>query len=157
MFGPLVVALSLLPVGQAFADTAREGQYRHQACYVGPQQVLSLSKDQLGGSYWVNGASLAEKEDFFGNLVASCVGSWSVINGDFGDSGVCEYTDSAGDKFFGVYSRRNADLGTWRTTGGTGKYAGMVMSGQYKPMPQLAQPAGQFVGCSVQWGAWKVR
>lgn len=149
--------LCLLGVSSVSAQVAKEGKYDNQGCYIGPHYVIAHSKDQMAGSYAAYGVNLGSPGQLFHNASGACYGSWTLINGEFNDSGACEVTDPDGDKFLGLYSRKNQENGSWRVTGGTGKYNGMVNTGYFIPLTQAPQPAGQVAVCNRQVGSWKLR
>ena len=70
---------------------------------------------------------------------------------------MCESTDQSGDKFFGVYSKNGDEDGTWRVTGGTGKYEGMDQSGKFNLAVQKPTLPGQLGGIFHWWGNYKMR
>jgi hypothetical protein len=85
------------------------------------------------------------------------VGAWTLVNGQYSESSACEYVDGAGDKFFGVASRKNDEEGTWQVLGGTGKYAGLTNTSRWKPITDAPQPDGYSVVCLRDRGSWKLR
>lgn len=141
----------------AAADLPRDGTYDHQSCYVGPHYVIAHSKDHMAGSYAATGGSLAPAGDPFHAASGVCYGAWTLLNGEYSESGACEFTDGSGDRFMGVYSRRNQEKGIWRMVGGTGKFVGISGSGHFIPGTALPQPAGQVVACNREIGDWKLR
>ena len=153
----LAIVAGACAATSALADGTRDGQYRHQACYIGQHHVLVHTKDQMSGAYFVRGAVVTDAADVFHNTAGTCVGHWTLSNGEYSENGTCEFVDGAGDKFFGVISRRNQDNGTWRAIGGTGKFQGIVSAGHRLPMTQIPQPAGELVQCNRQWGQWKLK
>ena len=138
------------------ADLPKEGKYDHQTCYVGPHYVIAHSKDHMAGSYAVTGGSLAPAGDPFYAVSGVCYGAWTLLRGEYSESGACEFVDAAGDKFMGVYSRRNQDPGNWQMAGGTGKFSGISGSGNFTPGNALPQPAGQVVACNREIGNWQL-
>jgi hypothetical protein len=140
---------------QAIGELAKEGKYEHHGCYIGPQYVITHSKEQMSGSYAANGVAIAPLGDPFHNVAGVCYGHWTLLNGEFNDSGTCEFATTASEKFFGVYSRRNDEDGRWQVTGGTGKFSGMSLEGFWLPVTQTPQPTGQLITCNRQWGSWK--
>ena len=153
----IVALFYIVAAGSAAAETAKEGKYENQGCYIGPHYVISHAKDQMSASYAATGVSIAPQGDPFHDTSGVCYGAWSLINGEFVDSGSCEFLDPSGDKFFGVYSRKNQENGQWRVIGGTGKFSGMMSTGNWIGIVQPPQPTGQLVTCNRQWGTWKLR
>jgi len=154
-----VVAVLLLGFSNCAvaADLPKEGKYDHQTCYVGPHYVIAHSNDHMAGSYAVTGGSLAPAGDPFHAASGVCYGAWTLLNGEYSESGACEFGDAAGDKFMGVYSRRGQEQGNWRMVGGTGKFAGMSGTGNFIPGTALPQPSGQVVACNREIGTWRLR
>lgn len=152
----LSVLPCLLGAGAVAADLPKEGKYDHHDCYAGPHYMITHSKDQLGGSYTLNGVTVTNPGNPFYNTLNVCNGAWTQVDGEYNEIGSCEYTDASGDKFFGVYSRKNQENGTVRVVGGTGKFAGMALTGLWMPVTDTPQPAGQIVVCTHEWGSWKL-
>lgn len=111
----------------------------------------------MAGSYAATGIAVAPAGDPFHNTTAQSYGSLTLVDGQYADQGSCEYSDPAGDKCFGLYSRKNQELGQWRVTSGTGKFAGMVAAGNWEGITQAKSPDGQLLLCNRQWGTWKLR
>jgi hypothetical protein len=45
-----------------------------------------------------------------------CVGSFTIVAGDYNETGSCEYWNAAGDKYLGIYARNGDPAkaeGTW--------------------------------------------
>jgi hypothetical protein len=70
---------------------------------------------------------------------------------------MCEATDQSGDKFFGVLAKNGQADGTWRVTGGTGKYQGMDHSGAFNTANEKPSIPGQAGGVFHWWGNYKMR
>ena len=112
----------------------------------------------MAGSFKAHGISPAPKPgSLYHNLTGVCVGSWTMINGEYNETSSCEYTDSSGDKFFGLATRKNDEEGTWRVISGTGKYAGMVNTSRWKPFTDSPQFDGVSISCLRDRGTWKLR
>jgi len=39
-------------------------------------------------------------------LSGRCLGQFTIINGEYSETGSCQYCNVAGDKIFGVYARK---------------------------------------------------
>jgi len=154
----LLVGVSLCIFGASAvgAELAKDGKYDQNECFNGPHHLIVHSKDQMGGSYTVSGVSPVAG-GLFQNTSSVCNGAWTLVNGEYNEIGSCEYTDASGDKFFGVFGRKNKESGTWRVVGGTGKYNGMVNTSNWMPVTDAPQPAGQIAVCTHEWGSWKMR
>ena len=153
----LTLSAAVVLVQSAAADMPREGKYdMHSGC-TGESRVLSSIKDHTGGSYASTCLPDAAPDTMYHRTVFQCFGSWSSVSGNYEEHGVCEATDPSGDKFFGVYARKNQEDGTWRVTAGTGKYQGVEMSGSFKvvsPMPPLP---GRSANILRWWGSYKLK
>ncbi len=144
---------SLLAAGQE-----KEGKYDHEECFSGTHDMIVHSDNAMGGSYKVYGISPAPKPgSLFHNVTGMCVGSWTLINGQYSENSSCEYKDSSGDRFFGIANRKNDEEGFWQVVGGTGKYVGMTNTSRWKPITDSPQPDGQTVVCLRDRGTWKLR
>jgi len=133
-----------------------EQKYEHRSCYTGPHQVITHSKEAMGGVYNITGMVVAEQGDPLHMATGICLGTWTLIMGQYDESGSCEYTLPSGDKIFGVYSRKNQDNGIWKVVSGTGKMQGLVHAGNWMPFTQFPQPSGQLAMCGREWGTWKL-
>ena len=140
----------------ATAATPKEGDYKATGCYHGPAYVNTLSKDVMAGSYGLVGTVIAKEDDIWHDVSGKCNGAWQILDGEFTEMGSCDYVDLAGDRFFGIYTRKNLD-GTWKVIGGTGKFADMEQAGVWKPFGDYAQIGGEFRGCSQFTGHWKLK
>lgn len=150
---PLLISLfaTLCIVSSAGAQQ----KYEHRSCYTGPHQVINHSKDVLGGGYSLNGMVVAEPNDPLHNASGLCIGAWTLISGQYDETGSCEYTLPSGDRVFGVYSRRNQEPGLWKVVSATGKLQGLWHQGNWQPFTAFPQPTGQLAMCGKEWGNWK--
>ena len=141
------------------ADLQKEGAYDHDECWVGSGATITHSDKIMAGSFKAYGISPAPKPGtLYHNVTGVCVGSWSLINGEYNETSTCEYTDPSGDKFIGVATRKNDEEGTWRAVSGTGKYAGMTNTSRWKPFVERPQADGNtVVSCLRDRGTWKLR
>jgi len=115
---------------------AAEGKYDQQSCYSGPMHVLQHADGMIAGSYEGIGRMPGTEGTPFVLNSGRCLGSFTVINREVNESGSCEFWNAAGDKYFGVYSRKGDPAkaeGTWHVVNGTGKFAGMSMEGKWMP------------------------
>jgi len=142
----------------AFAvDLQKEGSYDHDECWVGDGATLTHSDKIMAGTFKAYGVSAAAKPgSLYYNVTGTCVGSWTLIDGEYNETSACEYVDAAKDKFFGIASRKNEE-GIWRVVGGTGKYAGLTNTSQWKPTIESPQADGHMVMCLRDKGTWKLR
>jgi hypothetical protein len=151
------MVLSCWSVAALAVEVQKEGSYDHDECWVGDGPVLTHSDKIMAGSFKAYGISAAAKPGSPNyNAAGTCVGSWTLINGEYNETSACEYVDPDKDKFFGVASRKN-DEGVWRVIGGTGKYAGMTSTSRWKPTVENPQPDGHMVMCLHDKGTWKLK
>jgi hypothetical protein len=149
--------LMLMAVSPVLIAAPKEGNYRSDGCFHGQHFMTSHSKDIMGGSYTGISTQQAPGEnDFWHNMVGRCNGAWTLIMGEYNELGTCEYTDAAGDKLFGVYTRKNQD-GTWKVLAGTGKYDGLESTGTWTPYTQFPAIQGEAASCFHQTGKYKLR
>ena len=82
---------------------------------------------------------------------ARCYGLYTNLNGKQAETGLCELTDLDGDKWWMDY-HGNADGagGTYTAAGGTGKYDGMTLRGEYRLDNAWGSPAKEvaFLGAT---------
>ncbi len=157
------VASSLL-AGLAFCMPvcAAEGKFDQQSCYSGSSHVLQHADGFVSGSYDATGVTPGKEGTPFFMLSGRCVGSFTVANGDYNESGACEYQNAAGDKFFGIYARKGDPAkteGTWHVVNGTGKFAGMSMEGKWMPIGAFppVHPGQLPPACNHEWGTYSTK
>src|SRR6516162_2677916 len=116
---------------------AAEGKYDGISCYSGPSHVIQQGDGIVAGSYDATGMLPGKEGTPFYRMSGRCLGQFTVINGDYNESGSCQYWDADGDKFFGVYSRKGDPAkaeGTWHYVQGTGKFEGITGEGKWMPI-----------------------
>ncbi len=141
----------------AAVTVAKEGKYENIGCYTSTMQVNAPVKGQMGGSYEGIGTTVTKEGDIFNNTSGRCLGTFTMVGEEYREMGSCSFTDADGDAFFGLYERKNQDIGSWKVTGGTGKYEGMQQSGTWMPFTQITAPAGRAQACNKQSGTWKLK
>ena len=156
LIGLIGVSLFIFAADASAADVPKEGKYDQNECFVGPHHMIVHSKDAMGGSYTANGVSPVAG-GLFHNTTSVCNGSWTLVNGEYNEMGSCEYTDPSGEKFFGLFTRKNQESGTWLVVAGTGKYSGMSNTSNFMPVTDVLPPAGLIAVCTREWGSWKMR
>jgi hypothetical protein len=150
------VTLAALATSISMA-AAKEGSYKSDGCFHGQHFMNVLSKDAMGGSYTgITSQAATGEGDFWRNTVGRCNGAWTLVSGELNEYGTCEYSDPSGDKFLGVYTRKNQD-GTWKVLGGTGKYEGMESTGTWTPYTQFPAISGEVSSCFHQAGRFKLK
>ena len=141
----------------AAVEVAREGTYDATDCMGGPAQVITQSASQVIGSFDVMGTLIGKPGMLYHNTNIRCLGVWSLIDGQYSESGNCQIVDADGDKMLGRFSRGTGD-GRWEVISGSGKYVGLTSNGTYAPLGPFPQPTPNTVqGCSRVTGTWKMR
>ncbi len=141
---------------------AAEIKFDQQTCYVGPTHLIQHADGILSASYAVIGTSPGTEGTPFRMMSGQCLGAFSSVKNEYDENGSCEFVDSAGDKFFGVYSRKGDPAkaeGTWRVVHGTGKFADMTGGGKWMPIgtfPASGMP-NMFNGCNHEWGSYNMK
>lgn len=129
-----------------------------QTCYTGSINLIQHADGILSASYAVVGSSPGTEGSPFRMMSARCLGAFSNVNGAHDENGSCEFVDTAGDKYFLVYSRKGDPAkaeGTWRVVHGTGKFADMSGGGGWMPIGNFP-PSGMpntINGCNHEWGS----
>jgi hypothetical protein len=157
VIGAVLLAIGLAPAAVAAGDLAPEGKYDVRSGCSGESHVLASIKDHMGGSYTAICTPDAAPGAMFHRTIFQCFGSWSLSAGNYDEHGICEATDPAGDKLFGLYAKKNQEDGTWRVTGGTGKYQGMEMSGLWNTAAEMPPLPGRIANVSHWWGRYKLQ
>lgn len=164
----LLVFSALLAFGVLSASSfpmqaaAAEGKYDGQSCYVVQSQLVSHADGYVAGSEIYVGMVPNWGGGPFQMLSARCAGSFANIGDQVEEHGACEYVDTAGDKFFGVYARKGdaaKDEGTWHVVHGSGKFEGITMDGKYTsigPFPPSGAP-NTTTACYHDWGTYSVK
>lgn len=158
-FAQMAACAVVLATGSAGAavDVPPKGNYEGMLCVAGPLPAVVQSDTEMGGSFDLIGPMVTKPGMLYHGANIHCLGTWSVIGGNYNENGHCQVVDADGDKIFGKFSRVNAD-GRWEVISGTGKYAGMTSSGPYTPVAQFPQPVpGALQTCNRITGTWKLR
>jgi len=156
---PIALVFSGALLASAFSTQAfaAEVKFDQQTCYTGPAHLIQHADGMVSGSYAVIGTSPGTEGTPFRMMSGQCLGAFSDVSGQHDENGSCEFVDAAGDKFFGVYSRKGDPAkaeGTWRVVHGTGKFADISGGGKWMPIGNFP-PSGMpnmFNGCNHEWG-----
>src|SRR5215831_16213563 len=133
---------------------AAEGKIDMISCYSGPSQVIQQGEGIIAGSYDVTAMTPGQEGTPYHNMSGRCVGQFTIINGEYGESGSCQYWNAAGDKIFGVYARKGDPEkaeGTWHVVQGTGKFEGMTSEANWKPIAALTPVPNVASSCNHEW------
>jgi hypothetical protein len=139
---------------------AAEGKYDQQSCYSGPMHFLQHDEGMTAGSYEGIGRMPGTEGTPFVLNSGRCLGSFTIIGGDYSEAGSCEFWNAAGDKYFGVYSRKGDPAkaeGIWHVVHGTGKFAGMSMEGKWMPIGNFPPVPNYGGGCNHEWGTYTTK
>lgn len=158
---PVGMLCAMFSAGLAMAaELPKEGTYDITSCFSGMGNNIDFSKGNKAGVWEMLGTSVSNPPGgLFDNNSIRCVGLSTTLQGKYTFTSVCEAVDNDGDKRLS-YFNRNADGTITRTNvTGTGKYDGMVASGEQKPMgpfPDNLKP-GNFQTCNRQMGTYKLK
>ena len=99
----LVIPSALLASALATQAFAQEGKYDAQYCVAGPVQVIAHADGYISGV----GTYVGVSPNVFPEQTSwRCTVAWAVIGDQVDSGGTCEFADAAGDKGFGVWSRK---------------------------------------------------
>jgi hypothetical protein len=139
---------------------AAEGKFDHMTCYAGPSHVLQQGDGIIAGSYDSTAMMPGQEGTPYYNMSGRCLGQFTIINGDYSESGSCQYWNAAGDKIFGVYARKGDVAkaeGTWRVVQGTGKFEGITSEGNWIPLAPFPPVPNVGTQCNHEWGTYSVK
>jgi hypothetical protein len=140
--------------------SAAEGKFDHKSCYSGPVRLVQQGEGIIAGSYEVTGMSPGTEGTPYYNMSGRCLGQFTQINGDYNESGSCQFWNANGDKMFGVYSRKGDPAkaeGTWHVVNATGKLEGMTSDGKWMPISAFPPVPNVISGCNHEWGTWTTK
>ena len=157
-----IVAVSM--AGSALAgkvNIPKEGSYEFDFCPIGHGRTLS-NPDKIFVLHYDLDALLrtAPPGRPFDRMGARCYGLYTNLNGQQAETGVCELTDLDGDKWWMNYHGNSDGAGgTYVSAGGTGKYEGMTLRGEYHLDNAWGSPAKEvaFIGCNPNKGTYKLK
>ena len=153
------VAASIAWVGPLAADELpREGRYDVTTCWSGVTSELNHSKDHSGASYEMTGTVMSNPPGgLFDRSSFRCLGMSTALGGKRSNTTLCEAVDPDGDRRLTLLTL--VDGRTIRENlAGTGKYDGMVASGEVQPIGRFpAAKPGTFQSCNRQTGTYKLK
>jgi hypothetical protein len=137
----------------------KEGSYEFDFCSVGRFKTMS-SGDKVFVSHYEVVANLRTEPAgrAFDRMASLCFGTYSRLNGQHQEYGVCELTDQDEDKWWMEYhGNAEGSGGTYTATYGTGKYAGMTLRGEYRLdfWPSVSKEVVQ--ACNHNKGTYKLK
>jgi hypothetical protein len=136
---------------------AAEGKYDMTSCYSGPAHVIQQGDGIIAGSYDATAMMPGQEGTPFYKMSGRCLGQFTIINGDYSETGSCQFWNAAGDKIFGVYARKGDPAkaeGTWHAVQGTGKLEGMTSEGKWMPIGVLPPVPNIASACHHEWGTY---
>ena len=138
-----------------------EGSYQFDFCPIGQGKTFSNTDKIFAIQYDLHAIIRGiPPNGAFDRMGARCYGMYTNLNGKQAENGICELTDLDGDKWWMDYHGNSDGAGgTYSSAGGTGKYDGMVLRGEYKLDNNWAIPSKEvsFLGCNPNKGTYKLR
>ena len=164
----LAVAIGVVAVstaGSVFAgkvNIPKEGSYEFDFCPIGRGRTLSDPAGKIFEIHYDLDAIVRTNPQGrpFDRVGARCYGLYKNINGTQTEVGLCELTDLDGDKWWMDYhGNPDGKGGTYVSAGGTGKYEGMTLRGEYHLDNEWGSPAKDvaFLGCNSNKGTYKLK
>ena len=165
------IAITVLPAmmlcvcgtaGAGKVNIPKEGKYAIDFCVVGHGKTLSVGDKFFAISYEVDALTRSTPPGgAFDRMGARCYGIVKSVDGTTSHSGACELTDLDGDKWWMdvVGALPDADGGHYKAVGGTGKYEGISLQGEFHADNNFGSPAKDvaFVGCNPNKGTYKLK
>ena len=150
----LIVGLIAFSIAAcAYADGAA---FENHHCYAGQPQTLKHSDGNAANIAMIYGATRATSSgQIFDNMSTQCAALFGQMQGTIFLQGLCEWTDSGGDRIF-LRLERQGTAGTFRSVSGTGKYQDVSVEGTYEVLA-YPQRAGVLQGCARNNGRWERR
>src|ERR1700751_163583 len=139
---------------------AADGKFDGVSCYAGPVHIIQQGDGITAGSYEGNGMVPGQEGTPYYRMSGRCLGQFTLINGDYSETGSCQYWNAAGDKIFGVYSRKGDPAkteGTWHVVQGTGKFEGMTGDGKWIPITAFPPVPNTASACHKDQGTSTVK
>jgi hypothetical protein len=159
-------AVSCIALGTASstswaADYPKEGSLDVNYCFVGEAHHFQPTEALSYGAALNHAVAFSNKPsgpfDYYGS---TCVVVYNTNkNGRSAANGHCEQTDADGHKWFSSFNDDgNKMSGTFEATGGTGKYEGLKLAGEFKPNgPLFFGTPGHIMRCMKVTGTYKLR
>lgn len=154
--GIAATAVSSMP-GTSMAND-KEGRYEFTSCFAGTVRVLAVNDKLSARSVNISGISFTSPTGGpFHGQTFDCAISALAQDGHTQATGHCVHADGNGDRWISRFSDRDM-IGTVEAVGGTGKYNGMVLTGQFSPAV-IAAPitAGSVQICLQNSGTYRMR
>ena len=159
----LAVAAVFMATGASAGkvNIPKEGSYAFDFCPIGQGKTFSNADKIFVMQYDLNAiVRAASPGGAFDRMGARCYGLYTNLNGSQAEIGVCELTDLDGDKWWMDYhGNPDGAGGTYMSAGGTGKYDGMILRGEYRLDNNWGSPGKDvaFLGCNPNKGTYKLK
>jgi hypothetical protein len=142
-------------------------KYDNQFCFVGTAtHVIDHADGYKSGNFDVTGIRMGPEGDPFRAMAQHCVGQFTIINNEQEDNMRCEAANAAGDKVFGMFTRKfdprkpmaEQPEASVRILRGTGKFAGITGGeGHSKMTDVISHTPTQISGCAHSWGTFTTK
>ena len=154
-----------LCVGLIFSMPAlgADFKYDNQFCFVAKTTDVIVHADGFkAGNFKTTGIRMGAEGDPFRAMEQHCVGNFTIIGGQQEDNVRCEAENAAGDKVFGVATRKfdtakPGGEGSFRILGGTGEFAGISGEGKSKITDVISHTPEHISGCAHSWGTYTIK
>lgn len=134
------VALSLAATWAGIA-MAKSGEVSIIQCSGGEvQNVVNSPQHSFGTGKTYGTVRTDPAGGLFDMMTTQCMGAYVVVDGKPSAWGHCEWLDKDGDKVLLHYARSEGLAGKFNVVHGTGKYAGLSGTRDYKIIPFPAVP-----------------
>jgi hypothetical protein len=153
------ITLIALAFAASAAPLPKEGRYDVTTCWSGEANELSYSKEHSASIYEMTGTVLSNPPGgLFHNSAFRCVGMSTALAGKRSNTTLCESIDPDGDRRLSYFFLGNDGKTMRENVTGTGKYEGMVATGdvqQFGRFPVIKP--GTFQGCNQQSGTYQLK
>jgi hypothetical protein len=137
-------------------------KYDNTFCFTSKSTEVIEVGGFKAGNFETHGIRMGPEGDPFRAMAQHCVGQFTIINGEQEDTVRCEAANAAGDKVFGVATRKfdtakPGGEGSLRILGGTGKFAGISGEGKSKMTDVISHTPEHISGCAHSWGTYTIK
>ena len=153
---------TIVGLGLSTQAFAAEGKYDNTFCFTSKATEVIEVGGFKAGNFETHGIRMGAEGDPFRAMAQHCVGQFTIINGEQEDTVRCEGANAAGDKVFGVATRKfdtakPGGEGSFRILGGTGKFAGISGEGHSKITDVISHTPEHISGCAHSWGTYTIK
>src|ERR1700751_1206296 len=139
---------------------AADGKFDGVSCYAGPVHIIQQGDGITAGSYEGNGMVPGQEGTPYYRLSGRCLGQFTLINGDYNETGSCQFWNANGDKIFGLSAGKGDPAkaeGTWHVVQATGKLEGMTSEGKFMPIAAFPPVPNILSTCNHEWGTYNTK